>query len=840
MGIGDFVSNLFGSSNKYVAQPVQTDPNAFQYGGAPGGAAAAAGAATGQQTGQNARAGAADNMADNQYNAGQVGVGYATQGLDQSQQSRSQQEQALGMAQQRAQGQNLISAQVAQQQTQQLAAQQASAAASARGPGGLAMAQQNAAGNTATGQAQIAQGAGINEAQEQLANQQAFASQAAGLRQGDLSAAGAGTQLANTGYGAAASSLTAGTGAANVGLGYGNLANQVNTTQLSAQENQQQMNSSNANAAQGINSGISGQNAQTNQQGAFGLLGFGSSTAGGIAGGMGGGGKASGGPVKAGVPYLVGEKGPEMVVPQHDGFVIPAGPTAALRRHQASDANMKDQVQPLTPGGIVASTWGTGPGTNVDEAAQQAEGQRWAAVNDASDRQVVADTMAGKTTAANAPNTVAINKRNKDTIAAADRMRALGIAPERVDYKYGDAEARSRDVEALQAEANERQARAGLGEQARKDAAGQPATAAAASAPKKSTLSNVLGDAGGQLSKLGGGIDTGFHPAGAGYIPPTLLQAPPSATLSDDSTKFSFGSVGGAPEGAGAASGVSASASPTKQISQWATTAMSHPGMYDGGDSMGPSMLSDVHAKEAAGRQGYLLGRAHAMEESKTGQPVPFAYGGAPKAGEDIVDMDPSAAKPHTSAPLGRASSGITVQRISPEGQRAAVAGQEAAQQVAHNAASGIPAALMTGQVPLAAGLALGAGTIQHSLGIGDVLGAQPPPTATTSDARAKAALTAEEPMASANRSQKGFSYAYKPGFTPPEQEQGERNVGPIAQNMAADPVAATAVKRDDKSGMLMLDNAKLAKLHSASIASLQDQVDTLHGALSRVLRKAG
>ena len=92
--------------------------------------------------------------------------------------------------------------------------------------------------------------------------------------------------------------------------------------------------------------------------------------------------------------------------------------------------------------------------------------------------------------------------------------------------------------------------------------------------------------------------------------------------------------------------------------------------------------------------------------------------------------------------------------------------------------------------------------------------------------------------MAEANRSQAGSSYAYKPEFTPPDQVPGERNVGPMAQNLAADPIARTAVKKDPENGMLMLDVTKLAKLHSAGIASLQDQVDSLGSAVARALRK--
>jgi len=38
-------------------------------------------------------------------------------------------------------------------------------------------------------------------------------------------------------------------------------------------------------------------------------------------------GRASGGPVSAGQPYLVGERGPELIVPASDATVIPADDT---------------------------------------------------------------------------------------------------------------------------------------------------------------------------------------------------------------------------------------------------------------------------------------------------------------------------------------------------------------------------------------------------------------------------------------------------------------------------------------------------------------------------------
>lgn len=41
-------------------------------------------------------------------------------------------------------------------------------------------------------------------------------------------------------------------------------------------------------------------------------------------------GRAGGGPVSAGVPYIVGEKGPELIFPERDGMVMTASETAAL------------------------------------------------------------------------------------------------------------------------------------------------------------------------------------------------------------------------------------------------------------------------------------------------------------------------------------------------------------------------------------------------------------------------------------------------------------------------------------------------------------------------------
>ena len=82
--------------------------------------------------------------------------------------------------------------------------------------------------------------------------------------------------------------------------------------------------------------------------------------------------------------------------------------------------------------------------------------------------------------------------------------------------------------------------------------------------------------------------------------------------------------------------------------------------------------------------------------------------------------------------------------------------------------------------------------------------------------------------MADAARAMASVPYAYNPGMQPPEQAPGEPNVGPIAQNMAANPVTATAVKRDPATGLLMVDQGKMTKVLGGVVANQQQQIDQL------------
>ncbi len=95
------------------------------------------------------------------------------------------------------------------------------------------------------------------------------------------------------------------------------------------------------------------------------------------------------------------------------------------------------------------------------------------------------------------------------------------------------------------------------------------------------------------------------------------------------------------------------------------------------------------------------------------------------------------------------------------------------------------------------------------------------------SDPRSKTA-THDSPMADANRSMAPSSYQYRPEFTPPEQQPGETNVGPMANKMEANPVAKTAIVKDPQTGLLAIDKTKALKLTMGGLSSLQRQVDQL------------
>jgi hypothetical protein len=248
-----------------------------------------------------------------------------------------------------------------QQQMQQALAAQSSLAASARGAAGMALAQQNAANNTANAHGQIgtnvamatrdigrqsamaaqnigmqsqmtgenvANQAQVNAMQERMQAEQAAFGAYAGLRGGDMASQMNHAQIAQQQMQGAQfnTSVDMQQRALNdqqtMGL-YG-LQNSVRSQQLQADMTQQGLMAASHSTSQGQNMGANQANANremdTLKMGVGAVQGAASM---GMPAGGGAAPKAEGGPVVAGKPYLVGERGPELIVPQKHGLVVP-------------------------------------------------------------------------------------------------------------------------------------------------------------------------------------------------------------------------------------------------------------------------------------------------------------------------------------------------------------------------------------------------------------------------------------------------------------------------------------------------------------------------------------
>lgn len=173
---GPMLNFLTGGEEQGLAAKANNDRinNSYEYGGTPGGAQASVNYFNGLAIGAQSRPGE------------QINYGDANQDRRANQQARLGQTSIAEAMRQRALGRTpSIASMEADRQTRQLAAQQSSAAASARGPAGMALAQQGAAANTAAGESSISNSAQINAANERRSDEvSAFGAQT-GIRQGD-------------------------------------------------------------------------------------------------------------------------------------------------------------------------------------------------------------------------------------------------------------------------------------------------------------------------------------------------------------------------------------------------------------------------------------------------------------------------------------------------------------------------------------------------------------------------------------------------------------------------------------------------------------------------------
>lgn len=178
IGAGTSLALKTGQNARRATNIQQTpwyDPNASNYNGRAGGLQAYGRQSDAREAAVEARGPYQADYGAANYDRG-LGLG-----------ARTQAHNVANMMAYRAAGLTpSIAQQQADRQMQQATAAQASAAASARGAGGLALAQQNAAGNTAALQSSISNQAQINAAQERERAEQAAYGAYAGLRSGDI------------------------------------------------------------------------------------------------------------------------------------------------------------------------------------------------------------------------------------------------------------------------------------------------------------------------------------------------------------------------------------------------------------------------------------------------------------------------------------------------------------------------------------------------------------------------------------------------------------------------------------------------------------------------------
>ncbi len=712
----------------------------------------------------------------------------------------------------------------ADQDMRTLAAGQTSAAASARGPAGLALAQQGAAANTANGTSAISNLAQINSAQERSDAEKAAMAGYTGIRGQD-----AAQQGQDFGQAKSQADIDAAQRAENdkysLGL-YGDSIG-INNSQLNAQGNQIGIetgaSTAQANRDAATNTANANRNSALGQTIVGGVLtggatfgaaavggssksGSGSADGGAPASGAGGVGMdqgengpppsglptdpendpnnpkplADGGPTHAGRPYLVGERGPEIIVPRDNGYVLTAEQTRSLARHTPaySDYRTKQEIQPIGAEGFYADEAPPRPRmSDADAAKLSARADREFGITP--DRPRMSDTEAAKLSAL----------ADRQFGGQGDYYAAsLGAGP-----SVG-----SRD------DALMRRADSWLSAQREGNAA------QLAGGPSVGGARPRMSDA--EAAKLSARADREF--GGQRASNEALLSAGPS--------------VGG-----------------RREPPAWLREEMEP---TDAGDER--YAYSDDQTKVvAAQREAFRAGLNHANEARDTGS--------LPEPPEYMIDQTrrhQPAAEPRKAA--------TPIQRADPNPQRDEVFRRE---DVRDRGNFGLGAGLMLGPAGFpqygAAALGLGALTHAEENAREDERARLAPPKAPTADAavynaeqgaapdylqsirntlsdeRTKQGLRAESDMGVAlAEGFKPYEYEYKPGFAQRErQAPGEKNVGPMAQDMASNSITGSAVKKAPN-GLLVVDLPKATKVNSAGIGYLAQKQEEMAPSLASAL----
>ena len=238
-------------------------------------------------------------------------------------------------------------------------------------------------------------------------------------------------------------------------------------------------------------------------------------------------------------------------------------------------------------------------------------------------------------------------------------------------------------------------------------------------------------------------------------------------------------------------------------------------------------MLSDDHTKlVAAQREAFTAGLSHANQAADTGE-----LGEAPA----YMRAKPSTEKHQPAAGDARAAS-TTVAKRDGAHQRDVV--RASSQDMARAAIMTNP--VMPPSVQLGGDL-MRADVEGRSLAMrrqAQAPASLPPmePAASYSDERTKDSAHAEQDMGAAlAQGFKPFEYEYKPGFREQEgQAPGEKNVGPMAQDMASNSITGSAVKKRPD-GLLVVDIPKATKVNSAGIGYLAAKMQKQDAEIARL-----
>lgn len=694
-----------------------------------------------------------------------------------------------------------IAGMVGDRQMRQAAAEQSSAAASARGPAALALAQQGAAANTANMQSNISQQTQINAANERMQAEQSAFGAYTGIRQGDAQNQQMAAQQAQAqaGINAAQRAQNDAWSGANYDREIG-----INTTQLQAQGNKEAAENGfftnqrqlDQNASQHADD-RSDRNTAMWLGGAGAALGAGGAVVGSIFGGSGKTANGGGQPSSSS-----GAATADGAVPPADGSLTPGTSGGSDGRGGYDDPLSDERAKNLTTWGnvqaqpapdLAPSTWGTGPGTtDVDMAKLIAR------------RALDEQTM--REEGARGPH-------------GPMAVSGVGALKRRDEEDYGLIQAKERAGADLTE--REQATRASLRHRVmgdRRRAAARGGDAPKAEGNTAASIASVLGSVGG----IGRAMASTPQVRSGGGVP---LIAPHQQQLGGGKVYSDMTSKQPAPMPAVSADPAMQRASGYLQAQQAANAAQLNAGSSVGGalDRSNAPMYSDTDAKKAA-----------LISSVQQSQPQGAPLGMASMLGRRAIPQEPI-------QPQQRMAVGPPIRNIA---ARPMFSDEHAKQAVFDKAYTmGMrDAAAPQGEV---SGVRAMAGErarpeapaqVETSRGasIGDVVRSPHGERQMQSFTRGPA----NTPMANAARSMAGQPYTYKPEFAARSgQQPGEVNVGPMAQNMAADPVASTAVSNDPSTGMLTLERDKTLKVVASTVSEQQRQNDEQDQKISLMAR---